>query len=146
MAETIVKGPNKIVPAESYVSIDRNDAVKLRIGDDEISGRDPISVPGLLNRTARDYPDHPALIFKNSTDTWETTTYLYVYIIEQKKIVTEIKIKPFRQYKAKVHHMAKVFIKLGLKKSNAVAILAFNSPEWFVSELAAIHAGYVIIN
>lgn len=80
MAETLVKGPNKISPAESYVSIDRNDAVKLRIGEDEISGRDAISVPGLLNRTARDYPDHKALIFKNSTGEWETTTYSYVYL------------------------------------------------------------------
>lgn len=78
MADNVVKGPNKITSAESYVSIDRNDAVKLRIGEDEISGRDPISVPGLLGRTARDYPDHPALIFKNATDTWETTTYSYV--------------------------------------------------------------------
>lgn len=79
MAESIAKGPNKLSPAESYVSIDRNQAVKLRIGEDEISGRDAISVPGLLNRTTRDYPDHPALIFKNSTGTWETTTYSYVY-------------------------------------------------------------------
>lgn len=78
MADSIMKGPNKIAPAESYVSIDRNDAVKLRIGEDEISGRDAISVPGLLNRTARDYPDHPALIFKNATG-WTTTTYSYVY-------------------------------------------------------------------
>jgi long-chain-fatty-acid--CoA ligase ACSBG len=37
--------------------------------------------------------------------------------------------------------MAKVFIKLGLERFDAVSVIAFNSPEWFVTELSAIHAG-----
>lgn len=38
-------------------------------------------------------------------------------------------------------HTAKVFIKLGLEPHNSVGILAFNSPEWFYSELGSMHAG-----
>lgn len=40
--------------------------------------------------------------------------------------------------------MAKVFIKLGLEPRHTVSVLAFNSVEWFVSDLAAIHAGGII--
>lgn len=38
----------------------------------------------------------------------------------------------------------KVFIKLGLQRWDAVGVLAFNSVEWFITELAAIHAGGII--
>lgn len=50
----------------------------------------------------------------------------------------------YREYRERVERMAKVFIKLGLERHGIVAVLAFNSVEWFVSELAAIHAGGVI--
>lgn len=46
-----------------------------------------------------------------------------------------------REYQEKVLRTAKAFIKLGLEAQNAVGILAFNSPEWFYSELGSIHAG-----
>lgn len=114
-------GPNRLKPAEKTWSIDRNECVKLRIGEDEMTSREPISVPGLLARTARDHPDHAALIFRNSKNEWETVT--------------------FSQYRDKVFKIAKTFIKLGLEPHQSVAILAYNSPEWFISELAAIHAG-----
>jgi len=50
----------------------------------------------------------------------------------------------YRQYYEKVKHLAKAFIKLGLEERNSVGVLAFNCPEWFYSELAAIHAGGII--
>ena len=37
--------------------------------------------------------------------------------------------------------MAKAFIDLGLEKYGSVCILGFNSPEWHISNLAAIFAG-----
>lgn len=37
--------------------------------------------------------------------------------------------------------VAKAFIALGLKPRHGVAILGFNSPEWFFSDLAAVFAG-----
>lgn len=50
----------------------------------------------------------------------------------------------FSQYREKSLHIAKAFIKLGLEAHNSVGILAFNSPEWFYSELGAIHAGGIV--
>lgn len=45
------------------------------------------------------------------------------------------------QYNSDVMTVAKAFIALGMKATEAVNILAFNSPEWFIADLAAIAAG-----
>lgn len=82
----------------------------------------PTSVPDLLTKAADKYGEHPALAYQDhATKTWKFISY--------------------KDYKAKVEQFAKVFIKLGLKRFGSVAVLAFNSVEWFVTELAAIHAG-----
>lgn len=118
-------GPKgRILPADSYISTDPSVPVKLRIAKEGLASLDPLSVPDLMDRTVRDHPDHPAMVFRNAQKHWQTVTY--------------------REYRERVHHMAKVFIKLGLEPLHTVAVLAFNSPEWFVSELSAIHAGGII--
>lgn len=48
-----------------------------------------------------------------------------------------------RQYQERVRTVAKAFIKLGLERYHSVCILGFNSEQWFVADLAAIHAGLV---
>jgi long-chain-fatty-acid--CoA ligase ACSBG len=91
---------------------------------DKTASVDPITIPALMNRTVENYGNHPALKYKDPVSKkWVSITY--------------------REYKERVEKMAKVFIKLGLERHGSVAVLAFNSVEWFVSELAAIHAGYV---
>ncbi|XP_053674824.1 very long-chain-fatty-acid--CoA ligase bubblegum [Anopheles nili] len=118
-------GPTgRILPADSYISTDPAVPVKLRIAKEGLASLDPLSVPDLMNRTVRDHPDHPAMVFRNAQKQWQTVSY--------------------REYRDRVHHMAKVFVKLGLEPHHTVAVLAFNSPEWFVSELSAIHAGGII--
>lgn len=117
----VSKGPNRLKPATSISTTDRSSAVNILFGDDELSSHDPISVPCVLNRTVRDYGDHKAFVFRNEKNEWESWT--------------------FREYRDKIYKMSKVFIKLGLEERHSVCILAFNSPEWFVSEMAAIHAG-----
>lgn len=69
------KGPHVVLDAEDYVSIDPSVPTKIRMGTEGLAAEDPISVPGLLRRTARDYPDHAALVFKDSLDKWQTVTY-----------------------------------------------------------------------
>lgn len=96
---------------------------KLLVENEGAGAKVPISVPALMNRVVRDFGDKPAMNYKNSFGKWVTVTY--------------------RQYQERVEKMAKVFIKLGLERYRTVAVLAFNSPEWFISELAAIHAGWV---
>lgn len=114
----------RVEQVENFTTTDPNGAVKLRVAKEGIASLDPMSVPDLVNRTVRDYPDHPAMMYKNAQNRWTTVTY--------------------REYRDRVHKMAKVFVKLGLEPHHTVSVLAFNSPEWFVSELAAIHAGGII--
>lgn len=82
----------------------------------------PVTIPALMRTTATRHPNHTALMYQNeATKEWIGITY--------------------KQYRQKVEKMAKVLMKLGLERHGVVAVLAFNSVEWFVSELAAIHAG-----
>lgn len=119
-----VKTDGRVLPADNFTTTDPTKPVKLRIAGEGVASLDPLSVPDLMNRTVRDYPDHPAMMYKNGQKVWTPITY--------------------KEYQQRVHKMAKVFIKLGLEAHHTVSVLAFNSPEWFVSELAAIHAGGII--
>lgn len=83
---------------------------------------EPLTIPQLLQKAVDKYPDHPALAYNDPV----TKKWMFVN---------------YKDYKAKVDKFAKIFIKLGLKKWDSVAVLAFNSVEWFVTELATIHAG-----
>jgi long-subunit acyl-CoA synthetase (AMP-forming) len=94
----------------------------LRDSNDRTASVEPISVPALMKRTAENYPNNNALMYKDEVSKeWKGITY--------------------KEYRERVEKIAKVFFKLGLERHGTVAVLAFNSVEWFVSELAAIHAG-----
>lgn len=111
-------------PAENdFRIIDPTKRIKIRINPkDELTSMEPSTIPEMMKKVAQRYPDRPALKQMNGiTNDWEVLTFL--------------------EYQQKVEKIAKVFIKLGLKRHETVAILAFNSIEWFVSEMAAIHAG-----
>ena len=47
-----------------------------------------------------------------------------------------------REYETEVRTVARAFLKLGLERYNSVGILGFNSPQWFIADIAAIYAGY----
>lgn len=90
--------------------------------NDRTASVEPITIPALMKRTAENYPNTTALVHKDEVSKeWTSISY--------------------GEYRLRVEKMAKVFIKLGLEPRGTVAVLAFNSVEWFVSELAAIHAG-----
>ncbi|XP_050515520.1 very long-chain-fatty-acid--CoA ligase bubblegum [Diabrotica virgifera virgifera] len=120
------EGPNQIIPSENYVCTDPSGSVRLRIPENgkAIETIKPISVPGLLEKTAREYPDKIALAQKVNGK-WETVN--------------------FKQYLENVRTTAKAFLHLGLKPNHSVCILGFNSPEWFYSDLAAIFAGGIAV-
>lgn len=103
--------------------IDPTKRVKIRIDPkDEVACIEPITIPEMMKKVAKRYPNRPALKQMNGiTKDWEVLT--------------------FSDYHHKVEKIAKVFIKLGLKRHETVAVLAFNSIEWFVTEMATIHAG-----
>ncbi|KAK9702802.1 AMP-binding enzyme [Popillia japonica] len=116
-------GPNQIIPADNLSTTDPAGRVKLRIPEygKAIEKNPPISVPGLMNRTVEKFPNAIALCNKLPDGKWNKITY--------------------REYQQQVRIVAKAFIHLGLERYHSVCILGFNSPEWFISDLAAIHAG-----
>lgn len=99
-----------------------NKPVRLLSNDGNYGDFEPETVPDLFNRIVENYAESPALAhLEPDTKKWKFISY--------------------REYKEKVDKYAKVFIKLGLKRFGAVGVLAFNSVEWFITELATIHAG-----
>ncbi|KAF5281127.1 hypothetical protein FQR65_LT02993 [Abscondita terminalis] len=122
-ARELNNGPNQIGPANNSTATKIDERVKLKIPDigKSVETIPPTSVPGLFTRIASCYPVHPALSYKNSEGIWKSITY--------------------REYQDQVRTCAKAFIHLGLERHKSVCILGFNSPEWFISSFAAIHAG-----
>ena len=118
------KSPVNIREASSTRVTNPNDAVQIVRESEGVGAHEPITVPALMARTVKDFGNHKALVFKDSENVWQSITY--------------------KEYKDRVEKIAKVFIKLGLKRHHTVAVLAFNSAEWFISELAAIHAGGIL--
>ena len=47
----------------------------------------------------------------------------------------------YEQYMQDVRTAAKGFLELGLERFHTVGILGYNSPEWVISHVAAVHAG-----
>ena len=50
----------------------------------------------------------------------------------------------YSEYYEDIKCAARSFIHLGLEPRNSVAICGFNSPEWFISEMACIYAGGMV--
>ena len=81
-----------------------------------------MTVMELLRKTVAARGDQPALKHKRNGD-WETLTW--------------------QAYANQIRITAKAFIALGLEGGKAVSILGRNCPEWFISDVAAIHAGAI---
>lgn len=116
-----LNGPDQVFPASQVSTSKADGRVKLRMEETGVAARKPLSVPGLLKKIAHEYPNSPALCYKEDDNQWKTITY--------------------KEYEEKVRICAKAFLKLGLERYHSVCILGFNSPEWFFSDLGAIYAG-----
>jgi long-subunit acyl-CoA synthetase (AMP-forming) len=80
----------------------------------------PETVLDVLERTARDHGDRPAMRVKEGGQ-WRTTSW--------------------KEYRDQAYLAARGFMKLGLGPRQGVAIMGYNRPEWFLSDVAAIAAG-----
>ena len=68
-------GPGQILEAESFLTTKKNGCVKLRVDkEDEVAGWNPISVPCLLEKAAKEAPDVVALAVKRD-EKWVKWTY-----------------------------------------------------------------------
>lgn len=90
--------------------------------NEELNAEKAITIPEFFLKTVERFRDRSALVHKDlDSDKWVSITY--------------------EKYHQRVEKIAKAFIKLGLQQHGSVAVLAFNCPEWFISQLAANHAG-----
>jgi long-chain-fatty-acid--CoA ligase ACSBG len=113
---------DKLSPVENFTSTDPKESVKIIKTATEVSPREPLTVPELLSRVVEENGDRIAMMYESGEkDGWTPVTYA--------------------EYKQRAEQVAKAFIKLGLEEHGSVAVLAFNSVEWFLSQLGAIHAG-----
>jgi long-subunit acyl-CoA synthetase (AMP-forming) len=78
------------------------------------------TVPAQLAATTRAYGDRPALKYKVGGD-WRPITW--------------------NEYRRDVLRAARGLVRLGVPAGAGVAIMGANRPEWFIADMAAIHAG-----
>jgi long-subunit acyl-CoA synthetase (AMP-forming) len=115
---------SKIRESNEIRVTDPREPVKLLESLDPQSNTTPITVIDAFKKTVENFPQRNALMYKDELSddgNWKSITY--------------------SEYKAHIEKMSKVFIKLGLERHGTVAVLAFNCKEWFITELATIHAG-----
>lgn len=66
-----------MLPATSLSTSSANGRVKIRFEERGMGARKPISVPGILQKIAQEYSNHPALAFKGEDNQWKIVTYKY---------------------------------------------------------------------
>ncbi|XP_043474001.1 very long-chain-fatty-acid--CoA ligase bubblegum isoform X2 [Leptopilina heterotoma] len=119
-SETGLDGPDQVLYSEVDSTTEPDGRTRIKV--EKNSSIEAISVPGLLTRIARAYPEHTALVSRPEPS-GKKISYTY------------------KEYENEVRTVAKAFIKLGLEKHHSVCILGFNSPQWFIADVAAIYAG-----
>uniref|UniRef100_A0A3B5APA1 Long-chain-fatty-acid--CoA ligase ACSBG1 n=1 Tax=Stegastes partitus TaxID=144197 RepID=A0A3B5APA1_9TELE len=109
---------SSLAPAHSHWTSDATSSVRLRI--EEGCPDEPITVHQMFKASVEKYGNMHALASKKNNK-WEKITFLEYY-----------------QF---CRTAARSFIKLGLERFHGVAILGFNSAEWFFSAVGAVMAG-----
>ncbi|XP_067390786.1 long-chain-fatty-acid--CoA ligase ACSBG1 isoform X4 [Emydura macquarii macquarii] len=108
-------------PSEPLWTTFADGVVKLRI--DQSCSQTPITVHQMFKETVERYGPLNAMASKKNGK-WEKITFSEYYNLSWKA--------------------AKSFLKLGLERFHSVAILGFNSPEWFISAVGSIFAGGIV--
>ena len=159
-------GPDQILESEEYITTKAEGAVKIRFGEDEYGKMTAESVPGTLMKAAEEVPDIVALSVKRENK-WVNWTYkeylegIYTLCIYIRRVFYNFKVKIHSSKKnfynileifilcfcpfPEVRIVAKAFIQLGLEPRKSVGILGFNSPEWFMADMAAVFANGITV-
>jgi len=119
-------GPDFVIQATNFTTTLPDGAVCIRKVDADADNYPPVSVPTFLRKAVELGGEHTALAVKrDSSDEGEAAWTKWTY----------------RQYLDEVEVVARAFIKLGLEPRHGVAIIGFNAPEWFISDVATVFAG-----
>ncbi|KJE90232.1 long-chain-fatty-acid-CoA ligase ACSBG2 [Capsaspora owczarzaki ATCC 30864] len=85
----------------------------------------PVTIIEAFDKTVQKLPDKGALFFKTKPGQSGFDSFT------------------FTQFREQVYKVAKSIIKLGVQKWERVGILGFNSPEWFIADVASVYAGCI---
>ncbi|KYN09718.1 PREDICTED: very long-chain-fatty-acid--CoA ligase bubblegum-like [Trachymyrmex cornetzi] len=121
-SETGLDGPDQVLSTDIDATCNAGGRVRIKLDSNGSNSCMPVSIPGVLTRTAKLYPDHIALVSRPDVN-GKRATYT------------------FQEYESVIRIVAKAFLKLGLERYHSVCIMGFNSPEWFIADLATIYAG-----
>ncbi|XP_042330384.1 long-chain-fatty-acid--CoA ligase ACSBG1 isoform X2 [Sceloporus undulatus] len=108
-------------PLASLWTTSADGLVKLR--RDPSCSQTPVTVHQMFQESLEKYGSFNAMASKKAGK-WEKITFAEYYRLSQKA--------------------AKSFLKLGLLRFHSVAILGFNSPEWFISAVGTVFAGGIV--
>eukprot|EP00161_Ancyromonas_sigmoides_P011089 TRINITY_DN279_c1_g1_i1.p1 TRINITY_DN279_c1_g1~~TRINITY_DN279_c1_g1_i1.p1 ORF type:complete len:676 (-),score=316.18 TRINITY_DN279_c1_g1_i1:91-2007(-) len=92
----------------------------ITVGAEHPASLAPTTVPAVFRATVDRFPRHAAMRVERGGG-WQDTTYA--------------------EYHDSVQRVARALISLGFERHRVVSVIGFNSPEWFVADLAAIFAG-----
>ena len=121
-----MSGPNHIVPVQNLTTWDANGHTKIVMSDEGPASRPPKScITAIKEKCDEGGEDHVAFRVKRDGK-WIDWSYA--------------------AYHRDIYCVARAFIKLGLEERHSVCIQGFNSPEWFLSCLGAVHAGGIVSN
>uniref|UniRef100_A0A8C1KNG0 Long-chain-fatty-acid--CoA ligase ACSBG1 n=1 Tax=Cyprinus carpio TaxID=7962 RepID=A0A8C1KNG0_CYPCA len=111
----------ELAPAQCLWTTEASGSVQLRM--DELCPEQPITVHQMFTNSVQKYGKLTALASKKGNK-WEKVTFSEYYHLSRMA--------------------AKGFLKLGLERFHSVAILGFNSAEWFIAAVGAVFAGGIM--
>ena len=120
-----MNGPNQIIQTENVFTTDSDGYCKIKSPNIDNENITPTSLVTAIKDTceASDASDLIAMKVKRENQ-WITWSY--------------------SEYYDDIKCVSRAFIHLGLEPRHSVAICGFNSPEWFLSEMACIYAGGMV--
>ncbi|XP_053959488.1 long-chain-fatty-acid--CoA ligase heimdall-like [Anastrepha ludens] len=113
---------SSVKPASSHISTSLQEPVKLRIGEEGVTAREPQNIPQFFHDCCKLYADSPALVYANEAS--PTVSY--------------------KEFERHVEQTALMLLHVGLQPRSSIGILAFNCPEWFYAEFAALRANGIV--
>ena len=86
-------GPDKLMPAESFMSTRLDSPVKLKLGEIDAKKYPPLSLYTVFKKTVDSRPDHDALVYKAKPDgPWLKFSYLEYWKMCNKVAKSFIKV------------------------------------------------------
>jgi len=112
-------GPDRLLQAASPVAVDLDGVVTLRMDEEGLGAREPVSCYTTIRSAVEKY--HSKLAWVDQERKWT-----------------------YEQYFNQINNSAKALIELGLEPNRTVAVLGNNSPEWFSCAVGAVFAGGLV--